>query len=149
MTPDAAGRIIPTWDTWAGFKAELQRQFGVIDAKGEVKIKLKNMKQGKQSVREYWNEFRLIASKAELDDSTGGELLLGGMNTELQNAWGASSEDHEGLEVRGQWAIREATKLATVRHIPGSTSTKNIQREISTPRNPDGRSKPTNKGKQS
>jgi len=52
------------------------------------------MKQGKRSVTEYWNEFRLVASEAELDDSTGGELLLGGMITELQNAWGASSEEY-------------------------------------------------------
>jgi len=31
------------------------------------------MKQGKRSVREYWDELRLVASEAELDDSTGGE----------------------------------------------------------------------------
>jgi len=73
ITPYTEERITPTWDNWAGFKAELQRQFGVIDAKGEVRIRLKNMKQGKRSVTEYWNEFRLVASEAELDDSTGGE----------------------------------------------------------------------------
>jgi len=44
------------------------------------------MKQGKRSVTEYWNKFCLVGSEAELDDSTGGELLLGGMITELQNA---------------------------------------------------------------
>jgi len=42
------------------------------------------MKQSKQSVTEYWNEFRLVAREAELDDSTGGELLLEGMIAELQ-----------------------------------------------------------------
>jgi len=94
ITPYAEERITPTWDNWAGFKAELQRQFGVIDAKGEARIRLKNMKQGKRSVTEYWNEFRLVASEAELDDSTGGELLLGGMITELRNAWGTSSEEY-------------------------------------------------------
>jgi len=56
------------------------------------------MKQGKRSVTEYWKEFRLVASEAESDDSTGGELLLGGMNPELQNAWGASSEGYENLQ---------------------------------------------------
>jgi len=56
------------------------------------------MKQGKRSVTEYWNQFRLVASEVELDDSTGGELLLGGMIAELQNAWGASSEEYEDLE---------------------------------------------------
>jgi len=96
------------------------------------------MKQGKRSVTEYWNEFRLVASEAKLDDSTGGELLLGGMNTDLQNAWGASSEEYEDLEALAQWAIRKETKLATVRHIQGSTSTKSVQQEIITPRNPDG-----------
>jgi len=133
ITPYAEELITPTWDNWAGFEAELKRQFGVIDTKGEARIKLKNMKQGKRSVTEYWNEFRLVASEAELDDSTGGQLLLGGMNTDLQNAWGASSEEYEDLEALAQWAIWKETKLATVRHIQGSTATKNIQRETIIP----------------
>jgi len=138
ITPYAEERITPAWETWAGFKAELQRQFGVIDAKGEARIRLKNMKQGKRSVTEYWNEFRLVASEAELDDSTGGELLLGGMIAELQNAWGASSEEYEGIETLAQWAIRKETKLGTVRHIQGTLSARSAQRETITPRNPDG-----------
>jgi len=48
ITPYAEERITPTWDNWARFKAELQSQFGVIDAKGEARIRLKNMKQGKR-----------------------------------------------------------------------------------------------------
>jgi len=146
ITPYAEERITPTWDNWTGFKAELQRQFGVIDAKGEARIRLKNMKQGKRSVTEDWNEFCLLASAAKLDDSTGGELLLGGMITEPQNAWGASSEQYENLEGLAQWAIRKETKLATVNHIQGSPSTKNIRRETTTPRNPDGTYRPTNNG---
>jgi len=148
ITPYAEERITPTWDIWAGFKAELQRQFGVIDAKGDARITLKNMKQGKRSVTEYWKEFRLVASEAELDDSTGGELHLGGMITELQNAWGASSAEYEDLKALAQWAIRKETKLATVRHIQRSPSTKNIQRETTTPQNPDGTYRLTNNGNQ-
>jgi len=106
------------------------------------------MKQGKRSATEYWNEFRLVASEAELDDSTGGELFLGGLIPELQNAWGASSEEYEGLETLAQWAISKETKLATVRHIQGSPPTKNIQRETITPRNGDGTYRPTNTGNQ-
>jgi len=94
--------MTPTWDNWAGFKAELQRQFGVIDAKGEARIRQKNMKQGKRSISEYWNEFLLIASEAVLHDSTGGELPLGGIITELQNARGASSQEYEDLAARAQ-----------------------------------------------
>jgi len=148
ITPYAEERITPAWDNWAGFKAEVQRQFSVIDAKGEARIRLKNMKPGKRSVTEYGNEFRLVASEAELDDSTGGELLLGGMIAELHNAWGASSEEYGDLEALAQWAIRKETKLATVRHIQGSPSTKNIPRETTTLRNPDGTYRPTNNGNQ-
>jgi len=82
------------------------------------------MKQGKRSVTQYGNKFRLVASEAELDHATGGELLLGGMIAEMQNACGARSEEYEDLETLAQWAIRKQTKLATVRHIQGSPSTK-------------------------
>jgi len=98
----------------------------VIEAKEEASIRLRNMKQGTRSVTEYWNEFRLVTSAAKLDDSTGGELLLRAMITELQNAWGASREEYEDLEALAQWAILKVTTLATVRHIHGSPSTKNI-----------------------
>jgi len=148
ITPYAEERITPTWDNWAGFKAELQSQFGVIDTKGEGRIRLKNIKQGKRSVTEYWNEFRIVASEAKLDDSTGGELLQGGMIAELQNAWGASSEEYEDLEALPQWAIQKETKLATVRHIQGSPSAKNGQQETAVPRNPDGTYRPANNGNQ-
>ena len=37
IIPYTEERITPTWDNWAGFKAELQRQFGVINAKHRQK----------------------------------------------------------------------------------------------------------------
>jgi len=89
-----------------------------------------------------------VASEAELDDSTGGELLQGGMIAELQNAWGASSEEYEDLETLAQWAIRKETKMATVRHIQGSPTRKNVQRDTITPRNPDGTYRTSNNGYQ-
>ena len=64
---------------------------------------------------------------------------------ELQNAWGASSEEYEYLENLPQWAIWKETKLATVRHIQGLPS-KNIQRETIAPRNLDGTYRPSNSG---
>jgi len=148
ITPYTEGRITPRWDNWAGFKAELQRQFGVIDVKGEARMRMKNMKQGKWSVREYWNEFHLLASETELDDWRGGELLWGGMNTELQNAGGATSEEYKDLEDLAQWTIQKETKLATVRHIQGGPGTKTTKRETITSRNPHGTYRPTNNGKQ-
>jgi len=55
-TPDTEERITPTWTTWAGLATELPNQFGMIDTKGEARINLKNMKQGKRSITEYWNK---------------------------------------------------------------------------------------------
>jgi len=70
------------------------------------------------------------------------------MITELQNTWGNSREEYEDVETLAQWAIRKETKLATVGHIQGSPSAKDIQRETTTPRNPDGTYRPTNNGNQ-
>ena len=63
---------------------------------------------------EYWNEFRLVASETGLDDSTAGEWLFGGMNPELQNGWGASSDKYTNITALANWAIEKETKLATV-----------------------------------
>ena len=49
------------------------------------------------------------------------------MIAELQNAWGASSEEYEDLENLAQWAITKETKLATVRDIQGSPPTQSVQ----------------------
>ena len=54
-----------------------------------------------------------------LDDSTVGEWLLGGMNSELQNAWGASCDKYINITALANWAIEKETKLATVRPIQG------------------------------
>ena len=89
-----------------------------------------------------------MASEAKLDNSTRGVLLLGGMSTELQNAWGASNEESEYLGALAQWAIRKETKLATVRHIQGWPSTKKVQQETITPLNPDRTYRPANNGNQ-
>jgi len=53
ITAYAEQRITPTWNSWAGFKAKIQSQFNLLDAKGEAKINLPNIKQGKQLVTEY------------------------------------------------------------------------------------------------
>ena len=47
---------------------------------------------------EYWNEFRLASSEAELDDATEGEWLLMGMSPTLQNAWGGESDPYESVD---------------------------------------------------
>ena len=118
---------------------QIRTQFVVIDAKGEAQIKLKNMKLGWRWITEYWNEFRLTSSKVELDDSTAGEWLLTGMNTELQDGCGADSDDYKSMAEMAQWAIHKEIKLATVWHIQKDWSNKGATtlRNTDTPRNPD------------
>ena len=52
ITPYTEELIPSSWENWAGFAQELRNQFGVIDAKGEAQITLKNMKQGRKSMTE-------------------------------------------------------------------------------------------------
>ena len=70
MTPYIEDLKQPTWTTWLQCAEELRNQFGVIDRKGEARKMLKNITQGKRTMTEYWNEFGLVSSKAELDDAT-------------------------------------------------------------------------------
>ena len=77
-----------------------------------------------------------MASETGLDDSTAGEWLLGGMNPELQNAWGASSDKYTNITALANWAIEKETKLATLRHIQGhktTTLSKNRTKSQETP----------------
>ena len=87
---------------------------------------------------EYWNEFRLVASETGLDDSTAGEWLLSGMNSELQNVWGASSDKYTNITALANWAIEKQTKLAMVRHIQGYKIAPTTPRTNKVPRNPNG-----------
>ena len=108
----------------------------MIDAKGEARIALKNQKQGNKSVTEYWNKFRLVASETELDDSTMREWLLGGMNIYLQEAWGAESDEFEGMEELARWPMRKETKLTTLQHIQGKSTTQTVTPRVNDiPRN--------------
>ena len=86
----------------------------------------------------YWNEFRLVASETGLDDSIAGEWLLGGMNLELQNAWGASSNKYTNITAFTNWAIEKETKLATVRYIQEHKTSTTATKTNEVPRNPSG-----------
>ena len=66
---------------------------------------------------EYWNEFRLAASEAELDDTTEGERLLMGMLPTLQNAWGGESDPYERMDTRARWEIGKETNLIMIRNL--------------------------------
>ena len=82
---------------------------------------------------EYWNEFRLVSSEAELDDPTEGEWLLAGMTTALQNAWGAHSNTYEEVDTLARLAMEKATKLTMMKNLQGGRGTEH--KTTPTPRN--------------
>ena len=82
---------------------------------------------------EYWNEFRLVSSGAELDNATEGEWLLMGMSSTLQNAWGGEIDPYESMDTLARWAIEKETKLAMIRNHQKRRETDH--KSTTTPRN--------------
>ena len=89
---------------------------------------------------EYWNELRLAASEAELDDAIEGEWLLMGMSPTLQNAWGGESNPYESGDTLARWAIEKETKLTMIRNLQKGRETDH--NATTTPRNPNGTYRP-------
>lgn len=140
MTPYIEDLKQPSWTTWPQFAEELQNQFGIIDKKGEARNKLKNIIQGKRTMTEYWSEFRLVSSEAELDDATEGEWLLAGMNPTLQNAWGMDSNTYEDVDTLARWAMEKETKLAMIKNVQHGRGADH--KATPTPRNQNGTYRP-------
>ena len=126
----------PTWAIWPEFGEELRNQFGVMDRKGEARNRLKNITQGKRTMTEYWNQFRLVSSEAELDDATEGEWLLAGMTTTLQYGWRADSNTYEDCDTLARWAMEKETKLRMIKNLQGGRGTEH--KITQTPRNQNG-----------
>ena len=82
---------------------------------------------------EYWNEFQLISSEAELDDAMEGEWLPAGMTTALQNAWGADSNTYEDVDTLARWAMEKETKLTMIKNLQRGRGTEH--KTTPTPRN--------------
>jgi len=56
---------------------------------------------------DYWNDFRLITSTAQMDNATISELLIAGMKKELQQAWILAEQDKDDVEAIALWAIKK------------------------------------------
>ena len=89
---------------------------------------------------EYWNEFRLVSSEAELDYATEGEWLLAGITTTLRNAWGADSNTDEDCDILARWVMEKETKLTMIKYLQGGRGTEH--KTIPTPRNQNGTYRP-------
>ena len=70
IVPYVENRTATPWTTYGGFVTSLKEQFGEKDAEGKARTKLENMHQGRDSVTEYWNLFKLTATEANVDEGT-------------------------------------------------------------------------------
>ena len=137
MTPYIEDLKQPSWTTWLQFAEELRNQFAVIDRKGEARNRIKNIIQRKRTMTEYWNQFQLVSSEAELDNAMEGEWLLAEMYTTLQNSWGADSNTYQDIDTFARWAMEKETKLTMIKNFEGGRETEH--KVTATLRNRNGR----------
>jgi len=105
-----------SWTTWEEYQNELRRQFGLVNARDEARAKIRKLKQGQSSMTDYSNEFRLIASTAQMDSATMSEFLIAGMKKELQQAWILAELDQDDVKVIALWAIMKEARMETLKY---------------------------------
>jgi len=135
-TPYAEKVQAKSWITWDEYQNELRRQFGPVNARDEARAKIRKLKQGKSSMTDYWNDFQLIASTAQMDNATMSEFLVAGMKKELQQAWILAELDQDDVKAIALWAIKKEPRMETLRYNQnGAEETTRINK---TTRNQDG-----------
>ena len=137
-TPYIERRQDVTSSNWDAFKDALRGQFGEIDGQGAARAKLMKMVQGWKGVRDYWNEYRLIASQTGMDDATLTYHLMRGFKPELQDSWGMDGSDSKDPQFVANWAIKKETKIAAIRHMCHSGPSKEKTTSPTTSRNQNG-----------
>src|SRR5277367_1517329 len=77
----------PDFGTLEAFTKELRGAFSAADTEGDARAKLRQLRQGKNSVDEYVAKFRILAGKEKMqDDKALMEYFMEGINTGiLQN----------------------------------------------------------------
>jgi len=105
-----------SWTTWEEYQNELRRQFGPVNARDESRAKIRKLKQGQLSMTDNWNDFRLIASTAQMDSATMSEFLIAGMKKELQQAWILAELDQDDVEAIALWAIKKEARMETLKY---------------------------------
>jgi len=115
-TPYAEKVQAKSWTTWDEYQSELRRQFGPVNARDEARAKIRKLKQGQASMTDYWNDFRLIASTAQMDGATMSEFLIAGMKKELQQAWILAELDQDDVEAIALWAIKKEARMETLKY---------------------------------
>jgi len=65
---------------------------------------------------DYWNDFRLISSMAQMDNATMSEFLIAGMKRELQKAWILADLGQDDVEAIALWAIKKEARMETLKY---------------------------------
>jgi hypothetical protein len=133
LTPFTEGVSPKTWNTYEEFLRAIRVQFGEVDPRGAARLKLQKLRQGDKNMTEYWNEFRLLLTEAQLDDITAGELLYTGMSSALQEEFEHCNEEIAGTQTLASWAIEKETRLLRLKHLR-----KGKNKETVPPRNNNG-----------
>lgn len=119
IIPFVEARRTATWTTWNEFVEVLKTQFGDTVVENKARSRLETIKQGKQSVNDYWNQFRLISTETNCDDQKLPRLLLKSFNKNLQNAWAQVEQNMGSTEALANWEIKKESKLTffqTIQH---------------------------------
>jgi len=135
LTPYAEGKKDKTWDTYQALEDVLRIQFGDPDAEGTARNKIERLKQGNDTITEFWNTFRLLSTDANMDDGTLQRYFLKGMSGELQDAWPRSQVRHQTVEELANWAVKQENRMATIKQIRQS---KTPIKTSEVPRSPNG-----------
>ena len=83
LTPFVEGKKERTWTTYQRLEEILQIQFGDPDAEGMARNMIEKLRQGGDTVTEFWNTFRLLSTNANMDYETLKRYFIKGMSGEL------------------------------------------------------------------
>ena len=119
-TPFPEGKKERNWTTYQRLEEILQTQFGDPDAEGMARNKIEKLKQGGDTLTEYWNTFRLVSTDANMDDGTLQRCFIKGMISDLQDAWPRGQTRHDRVEELANWAVEQENGMITIKQIKQS-----------------------------
>jgi hypothetical protein len=135
ITPYAEGIRPETWTTWNEFVEALKKQFADVDAENTARTKVESMTQGRKTITDHWNEFRLSATEANYDDKTMQRLFLRGISPTLQDAWAQDNQEVDDTDGLANWAIQKENRINFVQSLKKTSTTTRV---VEAPRNTNG-----------
>jgi hypothetical protein len=137
ITPYVELRIPVPWEgSWDRFVDALNENFQDVGRKERARHTLHEMRQGSRTVAELWNDFRMIATDADCDESTLATMFIRTLHKSIQDAWATNSDVLVNTETLARWAIAQENKMEVIRTIQqqtrGSRSTENQRNDNGT-----------------